>query len=105
MADRTLAQLNIVKEELPSIKQESPSEENEKPSTMRVKDNLMSFQSRSENTLSTFTTSSPIVRKKTDTLSKYLKILLNNQTSNFDTVCEVLSLTSGLTIGENTGVN
>ena len=46
MADRTPAQPNTVKEEVPSIKQELPVEdEEEEASTMRGDDDLMSFQS------------------------------------------------------------
>ena len=95
MTDRTPAQPNTVKEEVPSIKQESPVEDvEEEASTMRGDDDLMSFQSASEHTIPTFTTSSPIVPKETDNLSKYLKRLSNNQTSTLDTVYGVRSLTS-----------
>ena len=95
MADRTLAQPNTVKEEVPSIKQELPVEdEEEEASTMRGEDDLMSFQSVGDHTIPTFTTSSPTVHKETDNLSKYLKMLLNNQTSTLDTVYGVRSLTS-----------
>ena len=101
IADRTHAQPNMVKEEVPSIKQElSIEDEEEEASTMRGEDDSMSFQSTSEHTIPTFTTNSPIVHKETDNLSKYLKMLSNNQTSTLDTVYGVHSLTSGLKIGD-----
>ena len=101
MADRTTAQPNTVKEEVPSIKQELPVEdEEEEASAMRGEDDLMSFRSVNEHTIPTFTTSSSIVHKETDNLSKYLKMLLTNQTSTLDTVYGVRSLTSGLKIGD-----
>ena len=100
MADRTPAQPNTVKEEVPSIKQELPLEDDEQASTMRGEDDLMSFQSVSDHTIPTFTTSSPIVHKETDNLSKYVKMLSNNQTSTLDTVYGVRSLASGLKIGD-----
>ena len=101
MADRMPAQPNTVKKEVPSIKQELPVEdEEEEASTMRGEDDLMSFQSASEHTIPTYTTSSPIVHKETDNLFKYLKILSNNQTSTLNTVYGVRSLTSGLKIGD-----
>ena len=75
MADRTPAQPNTVKEEVPSIKQELPVEdEEEEASTMRGEDDSMSFQSVSDHTIPSFMTSSPIVHKETDNLSKYLKM-------------------------------
>ena len=115
MADRTSAQPNSVKEESSSIKQELPAEEKEElfsiqqelpaeeeeeASTMREEDDLMSFHSTSENTFPIFTTSSPILQKKSDNLSNYLKMLSKNQTSTLDTVYGVRSLTSGLKIGD-----
>ena len=101
MADRTLAQSNMVKEEVPSIKQELPVEDEEKKaSTMRGEDDLMSVHSASEHTIPTFTTSSPFTHKTTDNLSKYLRMLSNNHTSTLDTVYGVRSLTSGLKIGD-----
>ena len=101
MADRTPAQPNTVKEKVPNIKQEIPVEDGEeKASTMRGEDDLMSFQSASEHTIPTFTTSSPIVHKETDNLSNYLEMLSNNQTSTLDTVYGMRSLTSRLNIGD-----
>ena len=73
MTNRTPAQSITMKEEVPSIKQELPVEDQEEDaSTMRREDDLMSFQSISEHTIPTFTTSSPIVHKETDNLSKYV---------------------------------
>ena len=87
-------------EELSTIQQELPAEEEEEASTMRGENDLMSFHSTSENTFPIFTTSSPILQKKSDNLSNYLKMLSKNQTSTLDTVYGVRSLTSGLQIGD-----
>ena len=128
MANRTSAQPNSVKEESPSIKQELPAEEEklssikqelpaeeeelssikkelsaeekEEVSTMRGEEDLISFHSTSENTFPTFMKSSPILQKKSDNLSNYLKMLSKNQTSTLDTIYGVRSLTSGLKIGD-----
>ena len=94
MADRTLTQPNIVKGEFPSIKQELPAEEEEEAPAMRGEDDLMSFHSTSENTFPTLTTSSSILQKKSDNLSKYLKILSDNQNNNPTQTNRLVSLYS-----------
>ena len=55
----------------------------------------MSLQTASDHTIPTFTTSSPIVHKETGNLSKYLKMLSNNdnEMSTLDTVYGVRSST------------
>ena len=106
MADRTPAQPNTRKEEVPSIKQElSVEDEEEEASTMTGEDDLISFQSASEHTNPSFTTSSPIVHKETDNLSKYLKMLSSNQTSTLDTVYGMRSLTMDWRLATNQSVS
>ena len=115
MADRASSQPNSVEEEsssikqelpveeeeeLSSIQQELPAEEKEEASTMRGEDDLMSFHSTSKNAFPIFTTSSPILQKKSDNLSNYRKMLSKNQTITLDTVYGVRSLTSELKIGD-----
>ena len=67
---------------------------------MRGEEDSMSSQSTSEYAIPTFTKSSPIVHKGTDSLSKYLKMLSKNQRSTLDSVYGVRSLSSGLKIGD-----